>query len=266
MTTNRHDGGLTGKSVLITGATGGIGHETALEIVRAGGDVILTGRNEEKLNELRLRCERINDGVQVTTVQADILKEEDRDGIMMACKDVRNPVFGMVNSAGIAGGEPLESLSEDEARLIMELNYFSTVLLTKAIYPLLKEKMEGSIVNVSSLSGLRGTDANTAYSASKFALIGFTQSFAHEAAPYGIRVNAVCPGFVDTDMGRTAIQRKGERNGRSYEEERAVIEQSIPSQRITTANEVAQTILYLLTPGSMNTIGESIKISGGAVM
>jgi 3-oxoacyl-[acyl-carrier protein] reductase len=121
-------------------------------------------------------------------------------------------------------------------------------------------------VNVSSLSGLRGTYGNSAYSASKFAITGFTQSFAVEAIEHNIRVNSVCPGFVDTDMGINAIKRKAGRESKSFEEKMKEVESGIPSGRITTAREVANTIAFLLTDAAENIVGESVKISGGSVM
>src|SRR5690606_7085642 len=128
------------------------------------------------------------------------------------------------------------------------------------------ERKEGDIVNLASLSGLRGTYANAAYSASKFAVVGWTQSMALEAVDYGIRVNAVCPGYVDTEMARSSLRRKAERNQTSFAEELELAEKSIPSGRLSTALEVANTIAFLLTDAARNIVGESVKISGGSVM
>ncbi|MBH0231656.1 SDR family NAD(P)-dependent oxidoreductase [Halobacillus yeomjeoni] len=252
--------------ILITGATGGIGYETAVEAAAMGAKLTITGRNEEKLHKLKDSCANLNEKAEIFVCPADLNDSEDRERLLKDAKQTFGPVTGLVNSAGIAGGDSLDRLSEEKMRKMMELNYFSTVLLTQGVYEQMKEIQRGAVVNVSSLSGLRGIHSNIAYSASKFAVIGFTQSFAVEAIEHGIRVNAVCPGFVDTEMGRSAIAGLGERNGNSYEEQRKLSEQGIPSGRISEADEVARSIIFLLSNASENIVGESLKISGGSVM
>lgn len=257
---------LKGEHILVTGATGGIGYETAKEVVRSGGHVTITGRNEEKLASLKKECATINDEMKVYISTADLNNEADRIKVVREASEAVGPVTGLVNSAGVIGGGPLEDLKEEDLRKVMELNYFSTVLFTQEVYKGMKANGRGSIVNLSSLSGLRGTHSGTAYSASKFAITGFTQSFAHEAIEHGVRVNAVCPGYVDTAMGQEAIRSKGEREGRSYEEQRKAAEHGIPSGKLSEPAEVARSIVYLLSEASTNIVGESLKISGGSVM
>lgn len=253
--------------IVITGATGGIGYATAKAAVETGATVSITGRNEEKLSLLKKECESLVEGAKVTSIVADLTKEDDRSKLVKDAVKNNGPITGLVNSAGIGGGDTLYDLTEEDLRKVMELNYTATVLLTKLVYTHMRnEDQKGGIVNLSSLSGLRGTYGGTAYSASKFAIIGFTQSFAHEAIKHGIRVNAVCPGFVDTEMGRNAIEAKGKRENKSYEEELQAVEEGMPSGRITQPEEVANSIVYLLSNASENIIGESLKISGGSVM
>ncbi|CDQ21488.1 3-oxoacyl-[acyl-carrier protein] reductase [Halobacillus karajensis] len=257
---------LKNEHTLISGATGGIGYETAKEVVRAGGHITITGRNEEKLTSLKKECATINGEVQICVKVADLNEKSSQRRVVQDAEQTIGPVTGLVNSAGITGGGPLEDLREEDLRKVMEFNYFSTVLFTQEVYKSMKSQGRGSIVNLSSLSGLRGTHGGTAYSASKFAIIGFTQSFAHEAIEHGVRVNAVCPGYVDTTMGRESIRSKGEREGRTYEKQRKVAEKGIPSGKLSEPSEVARTIVYLLTEASTNIVGESLKISGGSVM
>ncbi|KHE72374.1 SDR family NAD(P)-dependent oxidoreductase [Halobacillus sp. BBL2006] len=257
---------LNNQHILITGATGGIGYEAAKEVVRAGGNVVVTGRNEEKLSALKNECATINKQAAIDVCVADLNDPEDRGRLVAEAVEKSGKITGLVNSAGIIGGRPLDQMTEDDLRSVMELNYFSTVMLTQEVYQHMKKQKKGAIVNLSSLSGLRGTHSNIAYSASKFAVTGFTQSFALEAIEYNIRVNAVCPGYVDTAMGQQAIKNKGEREGRSYEEQRELAEKGIPSGKLSTPEEVARSIVYLLSDASENIVGESLKISGGSVM
>ena len=258
-----HENTLKDQHILITGATGGIGYETAKVAVKAGAKVTITGRNEGKLKELKIECGN-PDNVFLFT--ADLTSAEDRKQLLLAAEAQHGTITGLVNSAGIGGGDMVEHLSEDDLRNIMELNYFSLVKLSQDVYNQMKGKNRGAIVNISSLSGLRGTYGNSAYSASKFAVTGFTQAFAHEAIEHNIRVNAICPGYVDTEMGRNAIKSKGEREGRKYEEQLEIAKDSIPSGRLTSPVEVANTIVYLLSDAAENIVGESMKISGGSVM
>ncbi len=252
--------------ILITGATGGIGRATAKAAVQAGAHVTITGRREKNLNELKDECEQLNESVHVYVHPAELNDEKNRNHLVEQAVKENGPITGLVNSAGVVGGGTLDTLTEQALRRVMELNYFSTVLFTQLVYEKMKPQKAGAIVNLSSLSGIRGTHANTAYSASKFAITGFTQSFAVEAIDHNIRVNAVCPGYVDTDMGRDSIATKGKRNNRSFEEQLKVAEDGIPSGRISTAEEVANAIVFLLSEAAGNIIGESMKISGGSVM
>lgn len=257
---------LEGQHVLITGATGGIGLETAKITAAMGARLTITGRNESKLSELAAELSSVTDSQKVFVRTADITKEEDLAQLLEEAEAIHGKITGLVNSAAMAGGTTVDELEEDDLERMMHLNLTSTIMLTKAVYNKMLRMKSGAIVNVSSLSGLRGTYGNAAYSSSKFALIGFTQSLAVEAIPSGIRVNAVCPGYVDTKMGRDAIERKAKQNGVTFEEQLAAIEKGIPSGRITTPVEVANTIAFLLTDAAPNIVGESIKISGGSVL
>ncbi|WLR52773.1 SDR family oxidoreductase [Bacillus tianshenii] len=257
---------LMNQHILITGATGGIGKATAIAAAQAGSSVTVTGRNKAKLADLAQQLNKTFPNITVTPLSADLTNKQERDSLVEDAVKHNGLITGLVNSAGIAGGTVLERLTEEDIRRIMELNYTATILLTQRVYEEMKKTEKGAIVNVSSLSGLRGTYGNSAYAASKFALIGFTQSFALEAIRSNIRVNAVCPGFVETEMGIAAIKRKAEREGRSFEEQWEKVHETMPSGRITKPEEVANTIIYLLSEAAENIVGESVKLSGGSVM
>lgn len=255
-----------GKHALITGATGGIGYETAMVLAQMGANVTITGRKEEVLNELKDEIQSSLPEAKVNLVVADLTQASDRKKLVQEAEEKLGPVSLLVNSAGVTGGGVMEDLTQEELERVMHLNFTVPILLTQQIYESMKKNREGAIVNVSSLSGLRGTYGGTAYTGSKFALNGFTQSFALEAIEHQIRVNAVCPGYVDTEMGRNGIARKGERENRSFEEQLEIENQNLPSGRISTALEVANTITFLLSDSAENIIGETVKISGGSVM
>ncbi|WP_163536426.1 SDR family oxidoreductase [Gracilibacillus sp. YIM 98692] len=257
---------LEDRHILVTGATGGIGYETAKVIATMGAKVTITGRNQEKLSQLEAELLDLTDEKRLYSVAADITDEADRTKLIEGAKKKLGFISGLVNSAGVAGGEKVEELDEDYIENMMQLNYFSTFSLTKAIYRDMIKHQKGDIVNVASLSGLRGTYGNSAYASSKFALVGWTQSMAVEAIEHNVRVNAVCPGFVETDMAKGLIRKKAERSQVSYDEALDKVKKGLPSGRLTSAEEVANTIAFLLTDAAKNIVGESVKISGGSVM
>lgn len=257
---------LQHKHILITGATGGIGYETAKVLATMGARLTITGRNTEKLQALEEELSRLTDPEKLFSMKADLTKSEDREKLIEAAESKLGFINGLVNSAGAAGGKTVDELDEELVEKLMDVNYKSTLQLTKSIYKKMVEQKEGDIVNLASLSGLRGTHGNTAYAASKFAVVGWTQSMALEAIESNIRVNAVCPGYVETDMALNSIQRKAERHGITFEEELDKARSSIPSGRLTEPVEVANTIAFLLTDAARNIVGESVKISGGSVM
>jgi 3-oxoacyl-[acyl-carrier protein] reductase len=257
---------LQGKHALIIGASGGIGSETARTLVSMGADVTLTGRNSQKLKQVQQTLVNKFPNSNVEVYVADILNENERTSLVQYAEETVGPISLLVNNAGIFRYKTVEDLTEEDLVIVMQVNYTATVLLTQLVYKEMKARNEGNIVNVSSLSGLRGTFGNTAYSASKFALIGFTHSMAVEAIRNGVRVNAVCPGFVDTDMAHEVIGEHAKLKGQTFENQFKNANDAIPSGRITTPQEVANTIAFLLSDASENIIGESVKISGGSVL
>lgn len=257
---------LAHKHVLITGATGDIGIETARTLAAMGARITITGRNKEKLEKLKAELLEQMAADKLCVQEADITKPGDRTRLIERAESKLGFINGLVNSAGVSGSKLVEELDEAFIEEMMNLNFMSTFLLTQEVYRKMLERGEGDIVNLASLSGLRGTYGNTSYSASKFAVVGWTQAMAVEAIEHGIRVNAVCPGYVDTEMARSSLRNKAQKNHTSFEEELAQAEKAIPSGRLSTALEVANTIAFLLTDAAGNIVGESVKISGGIVM
>lgn len=254
---------LESEIVLVTGATGGIGSSTAETLAGMGANLLLTGRDESRLADVRESAAASSSG-RVITQRADLTEKNERKRLLTAANDEFGGVTMLVNAAGTGGSRTaFEDLSEEELTRITEINYTATVLLTQAVYRELKKAGQGAIVNVSSLSGLRGTYQSVPYCGSKFALTGFTQSLSLEAIEHDIRVNAVCPGWVDTKMAHQGMKEKAEAKGRTYEEQRERERESIPSNRITSPEETANTIAFLLTDAAENIVGESLKISGG---
>lgn len=257
---------LAEKHVLITGATGDIGREIAKVVAQMGAKISLTGRNEEKLKQLKLELENLVPKENIFIQSGDLNDAVDRKKIVEASELAHGTFNGLVNCAGVAKRSMVKDLSEELLHDVMTLNFTSTVLFTQLVYQKMIPNKQGSIVNIASLSGLRGTIGNAPYSASKFALIGFTQSLALEAIQHHIHVNAICPGFVEGQMAKEIIARKAKENNISYEKQMKITSESIPSGTLTQPEEIANITGFLLTGITSNVVGESIKISGGAVL
>jgi 3-oxoacyl-[acyl-carrier protein] reductase len=257
---------LQGEHAIITGATGGIGQVIAHRVAGMGASVTITGRDADKLDVLKQGIVQSLPEARIHAVAADLALDADRRRLVAEAERHLGPVSLLVNNAGTYRFGTVEELTESELDELMQVNFKTAVLLTQLVYIGMKERRKGRIVNVSSLSGLRGRFGHTAYSASKFALMGFTQCFALEAIQHQVRVNAVCPGNVDTEMGRGVIGRLAAVRGLTFDEQAAKTRSDIPSGRVTTPEEVADTIAFLLTDAGGNIVGESVKISGGTLM
>jgi 3-oxoacyl-[acyl-carrier protein] reductase len=256
---------LSGESVVITGATGGIGSSVAETVAATGASILATGRDTDRLDELEERLSEIDASGEIATHQADLTDEAERSELASEAEQVG--VTMLVNAAGVTGSRTdFEDLSQQDVEEILDINYLATLRFTQELYSSMKDCSSGAIVNVASLSGLRGTYKSIPYCSSKFALVGFTQSLALEAVEHDIRVNAVCPGWVDTEMGREAIESKAEARGRGSDEQLERELEAIPSKKMSTPSDVANAVVYLLSDGSQNIVGESLKISGGSVL
>lgn len=257
---------LKEKTAIITGASGGIGIAIAKELAKMNANLVLTSRHKEGLDRLQKDLTSEEIGGNVITVPADITSEHDRNFLMETTLAEFEQMNVLVNCAGIYCTAPLEEVEENDLEKSMLVNFIGPVMLTKLVYQKMKEQRNGKIINIGSLSGLRGWQGGIPYVSSKFALTGFTQCLALEAAPYNIQVNAVAPGFVNTEMGHTAIAAKAAREGVEFSDMRYRVEQELPSGRISNPEEVAAVVAFLSSHAADNIIGSVIKISGGDLL
>jgi uncharacterized protein len=185
---------LRGKTVVITGASSGIGRATALEMARRGANVVLGARRLEQLEQAAAECRAL--GVTAKAVVTDVTKPEDCLALMAAA----GKVDVLVNNAGFAIFDGIAEAKPDELRGMMDTNYFGAVHCTQAVLPQMLERRGGTIVNVSSICGIMGFARMGGYCATKFALIGFTEALRDEVLPRGVRVALVCPGTTETEF------------------------------------------------------------------
>ena len=193
---------LTGRNVLITGASSGIGRATALEMARRGAHVILAARRLELLDQVAAECR--TRGVRATAVVADVTKPDD----CARLAESAGTVDILVNNAGFAVFDAVEDARAEDLRSMMDTNYFGTVNCTRAILPSMLRRGEGTIVNVASITGIMGFARMGGYCATKFAVIGFTEALRDEVLGRGVRVALVCPGTTETEFFETAEREK----------------------------------------------------------
>ena len=238
---------LEGKTVLITGASSGIGRATAILCSRLGASVIITARNEERIKETFSQLEGSNN----KTIIADLATSEGISQLLMEVTEVD----GVVNNAGINKILPIQFVDEHELMGTMQINALSPILLTQGLIKKKKIKKGGAIVFVSSIAGhTRSSVGNSMYCASKGAITGFVKCVAKELVSKRIRCNEVLPGQVDTPiMSQGAVT----------EEQMSSLAAHIPMKRLGNPDEIASGIAFLLSDAASYITGSSLIIDGG---
>ncbi len=247
---------LEGKLAIITGAATGIGRATALLFAREGAQVIIADTNEDDAQKTVAHIEGENG--KAGFVRTDVSSAEDMQALMETAAEQMGGIDVIVNNAGAQRSGAITDFEESEWDLLMRVNPKSCFLGAKYGVPYLRERGGGSIVNISSLAGLKGGPGMSAYSASKGAIIAFTRALAMELAPDNIRVNCVCPGWIDTPFNQPAIEFMGGR-----EEQEKMVQQMVPLQRQGIPEEIAPGILYLASNASSYMTGQALVIDGG---
>jgi NAD(P)-dependent dehydrogenase (short-subunit alcohol dehydrogenase family) len=256
---------LAGQHAVITGGSRGIGAAISNYLARLGANVSLTGRTQETLesqaNQLATKY-----GVKVCTATGDMAVEADVVAAFDGAVKALGPVSVLVNNAGIGESAPFHRMEVDFWQKIIGLNLTGTFLTTKQVYGSMREQKYGRIINVASIVGLTGFAYIAAYAASKHGVIGMTRSLALEAAKSGITVNAICPGYTDTDLVAAAVDNIVDKTGRSTAEAVDDLASTSPLGRLIDPNEVAETAAWLSLPSSAAITGQSIVVAGGAVL
>jgi NAD(P)-dependent dehydrogenase (short-subunit alcohol dehydrogenase family) len=253
---------LQGQHALVTGGGRGIGAAISSALVKVGVKVTITGRSSESLEQHTASLRGHGTQFQVCDVT-------DQASISSAFKKATNtfgPITILINNAGQAQSQPFLKTSLETWRQMLEVNLTGTFLCTQAALPGMLEMGWGRIINVSSTAGLTGYPYVSAYSAAKHGVIGLTRSLALELAKKNITVNAVCPGYTETDIVRDAIENIIAKTGRSELEARAELTKNNPQARMIQPHEVAETVLWLCNPNSSSITGQAIAIAGGEVM
>jgi NAD(P)-dependent dehydrogenase (short-subunit alcohol dehydrogenase family) len=263
---------LAGRHAVITGGGRGIGRAVAAELAALGASVVLLGRSAEALAEAaaELSAEWAGDRTtaQAPRVSSVVASVADAAAVRDAFADIRRrhgDVDILVNNAGVAPAARVTELTEADWEEAFAVNVTGAWRCMKEVLPAMMAKGQGRIVNVASSAGLRGYAGVAAYVASKHALVGLTRAAALEVASRGVTVNAVCPGYTDTDMAQAAIDNLVRERGLSIEEARARLVRGLPIGRLIRPEEVATVVGWLCGADADSVTGQAIAVAGGEV-
>ena len=247
---------LNGRVGLITGGGSGIGREIARRLAREGMAVAVLDRDGAA-------AEAVAAEISGVVVTADVTAEAEVSNAVDAVLGRFHRIDLLVNNAGIAWMGPALEMPLEALQSMLRVNVEGVFITCRAVLPHMIARRSGSVVNLASWAGKTGNAYFAGYSASKFAVIGLTQALAREVAPYGIRVNAICPGIVIDTAMRMAIEAQQRQYGLPTTEERA---KTIPVGRLSVPDDVARIAAFLASDESAYMTGESINISGGLLM
>ena len=253
---------LSGRHVLVTGASRGIGASIALALAAEGAKVSILGRDAARLAEVAAEA---GGAGRALPVAADVTEAAAVSEAFAAARRQFGPVHILVNNAGQAAAAKFTDTDEALWNRIIGVNLTGTYLCTRQAVPDMLQAGFGRIVNIASIAGLRSAAYISAYATSKHAVIGFTRSLALEYATRNITVNAVCPGYTDTDMVTRAVDNIMKKTGRSESEAMATLTATNPQGRLIAPAEVSNAVLWLCRPGTESVTGQSIVLAGGEV-
>lgn len=241
------------KIALITGATRGIGKGIALTLAQEGYNIAINYRTEnDELKTTKKEIENLN--VECLAVKGDISKFEDTENIVKQVIEKFGKIDVLVNNAGITKDMLLMRMKPEDFKSVIDVNLIGTFNMTKNVISHMTKARSGRIINISSVVGISGNAGQTNYSASKAGIIGFTKSLAKEVASRNILVNAVAPGFIQTNM--TDVLK---------EEVKEEIAKTIPLKRMGTTKDVANVVKFLASEDSSYITGQVINVNGGMI-
>ena len=255
--------GIKGKVAVVTGGAKGIGRAIVEGLAEEGANVVISDVLLEDAEEL---ANRLKNKVGVLTVKTDVSNSSDVEKLVSATLKKFERIDILVNNAGVARAVPFTDLEEKEWDRTLDINAKGVYLVTSMVVPHMIASKSGRIVNTSSVSGKRGGPELAHYCASKFAVLGLTQSLALELGKYNITVNAVCPGIVRTDMWNAVEGSKAKLRGQSPAQFFAGIVNQIPLGRPQEMEDIANAVLFLSSEAAKNITGEAINVSGGLFM
>lgn len=250
---------------VVTGGGRGIGAAIAEALARLGASVSLIGRNAEALQVTADRIAK-DYGVKVASATADVADETAVQKAISKVRDVLGAPTILVNNAGVAVSAPFLKSDAVFWRNVLDIDLMGSVYCTQAVLPAMLETKWGRVINIASTAGVTGYAYVTTYCAAKHGMIGLTRALAIETARTGVTVNAVCPGYADTEMTSQTIANIIKKTGRSREDALASLVTHNPQGRLIQPSEVADAVVWLCGDNAASVTGQSIAVAGGEVL
>ena len=254
-------GYLTGQHAVVTGGGRGIGASIAKELARLGARLSLLGRDKARLEE-----QAALSGTPTAAIQCDVADEQSVQRAFAVAREGFGDPQVLVNNAGQADSAGFAEMSREVWDRMLAVNLTGTMLCTQQVLPGMIHAGSGRIINIASTAGLRGYPKTAAYCAAKHGVVGLTRALALETAKLGITVNAVCPGYTDTDMAQAALDGLVANLGKTPDEALAMLTRINPQRRLVLPEEVASAVAWLCSPNAAAVTGQSIAVAGGEVM
>lgn len=252
---------LSGKTALITGGGRGIGREIALTFARQGARIAVAARTAAQVEEVA--AEIGNDAISLV---CDVADPQSVNRMFEALRERLGDADILINNAGVAESATLANTTDELWQRHLAINLSGTFYCTRAAVPAMVKKGWGRVINIASIAAKTGAPYITAYSASKHGVLGLTRAIALEVATAGITVNAICPGYVDTEMVSRGVENITRKTGRTAEEALDSIRKMSPQNRLATAEEVAAVALLLASDAGRGINGQGINVDGGSVL
>jgi 3-hydroxybutyrate dehydrogenase len=247
------------RHAVITGGGRGIGRAIAAALTAGGDAVTIIGRGEPAL------IDTVKSGHAMAYAVADVTDEPALTRALEQAESVRGPIGIVIANAGGAESAPFLKTTPDQFRHMFELNVIGVVNSARAVLTDMIARKFGRIVAVASTAGLKGYAYVSAYCAAKHAVVGLVRALAIETANTGVTVNAVCPGYTDTDMTEESVRRIAEKTARSREDALAALLKDVPLKRLVRPDEVAAAVLYLCSAEAAAVNGATLAIAGGEI-
>ncbi|MEJ2378052.1 MAG: SDR family NAD(P)-dependent oxidoreductase [Pseudolabrys sp.] len=257
-------GRLHGKTALISGGNRGIGRAIAQAYAAEGADLVLTARDTELLASVAEALREAH-GIRCVTFSCDVT-DEPAVQAMVEKAEADAPIDVLVNNAGVYSAGRFLDLSSDDFRRIFEVNFYGLLHLTQAVLPMMIRRKAGRVINIASTAGKWGAPHQSAYNASKHAVVGLTRCVALETAEHNVLVNAICPWFVETDMMQSFVKGRSEAAGVASETLVERWKSSAPLKRFLRSEEVAPLAVFLAADESSYVTGQAWAVDGGFTM
>ncbi len=251
---------LTGEHALVTGANRGIGAAIAAALSAAGADVTLLVRDRAAGNAMAERLPGRSHVVVASVTDAEAVR-----AAIDAASNAFGPITLCINNAGAAESAPFTRSDAALWQRMLDVNLMGAVHVTQAVLPAMLTAQHGRVIMIASTAGLVGYPYVSAYVAAKHAVVGLVRALARETATRGVTVNAVCPGFTDTDLVAESVSRIVATTGRTADDARAALTASNPQGRLVRSEEVADAVLWLCSRGASAVTGQAIAVAGGEV-